>query len=275
MTQTDLSAVMDGANNLMKNEVSELISSIKSELQDNGCSDDVIQTLNRHRDLFMKEDVFKSVRNQYLQIKFFKNNYGLIMPSKIILPVIEDGFVRKRTNQAQKLKKEHYFIVPMISQLEQLLNFGDLKNIIDAPKITSSGTYSCFEDGLNYKRSLLFQKYPTALQIHLYLDEVQICNPIGSYNHKLVFVYFSIGNVPRYLRSRFEMMHLLAIFYDHQVERYGYNVLLRPIVEDFKKLEAGVNMCINGKNEIIRGTLTAIVADNLACRGACTRTFFF
>jgi hypothetical protein len=61
------------------------------------------------------------------------------------------------------------------------------------------------------------------------------------------------------------MMHLLAIFYDHQLERYGYNVLLRPIVEDFKKLEAGVNMCINGKNEIIRGTLTAIVADNLAC----------
>jgi hypothetical protein len=31
----------------------------------------------------------------------------------------------------------------MIPQLEQLLNFEDLKNIVDAPKITSSGTYAC------------------------------------------------------------------------------------------------------------------------------------
>ena len=100
----------------------------------------------------------------------------------------------------------------------------------------------------------------------MYVDvvEVQICNPIGSYNHKLFFFYFSIANLPRHLRSKFEMMHLFSVFYDHHVKRYGYNILLKPIVEDLKKLEAGVKMCIKGNEEIIRGTLTALVADNLA-----------
>ena len=60
------------------------------------------------------------------------------------------------------------------------------------------------------------------------------------------------------------MMHLFSVFYDHHVKRYGYNILLKPIVEDLKKLEAGVKMCIKGNEEIIRGTLTALVADNLA-----------
>jgi len=42
-------------------------------------------------------------------------------------------------------------------------------------------------DGTSYKESDFFQKYPTALQIILYYDDVEICNPLGSKSkiHKL------------------------------------------------------------------------------------------
>lgn len=42
-------------------------------------------------------------------------------------------------------------------------------------------------DGQSYKENPLFQEDPTALQIQLYYDELEVCNPLGSYakKHKL------------------------------------------------------------------------------------------
>ncbi len=42
-------------------------------------------------------------------------------------------------------------------------------------------------DGELFLNSELFQEDPCALQIHLYYDEVEVCNPIGSKaeKHKL------------------------------------------------------------------------------------------
>ena len=91
-----------------------------------------------------------------------------------------------------------------------------------------------------------------------------MCNPIGSYNHKLVYVYFSISNLPIRLRSRFQFIYLLSIFYYEQVAFFDLNKMLKPIVEDFKMLEEGVDLLIDGKVKKIFGTVTAVVADNLA-----------
>lgn len=42
-------------------------------------------------------------------------------------------------------------------------------------------------DGEGYHNSTLFQEDPCALQIQLYYDEVEVCNPLGSKakKHKL------------------------------------------------------------------------------------------
>ena len=44
----------------------------------------------------------------------------------------------------------------------------------------TSETMADFCDGDLYKNNELFQKFPNALQIHMYYDEVEMCNPIGS-----------------------------------------------------------------------------------------------
>lgn len=121
-----------------------------------------------------------------------------------------------------------------------------------------------FEDGSNYKSSPLFQRQPTALQIMLYMDEVQMCNPLGSYNHKLVYVYFSLGNLPYIYRSKLELIHLVSIFYFEHTSFFSLNTMLRPIVEELKRLEVGVEMLVKGLKRTIFGTLSAVVADNLA-----------
>lgn len=40
-------------------------------------------------------------------------------------------------------------------------------------------------DGTLYATNLLFQEDPCALQIQLYYDELELCNPLGSKKHKL------------------------------------------------------------------------------------------
>ena len=40
-------------------------------------------------------------------------------------------------------------------------------------------------DGTLYANNLLFQEDPCALQIQLYYDELELCNPLGSKKHKL------------------------------------------------------------------------------------------
>ena len=52
-----------------------------------------------------------------------------------------------------------------------------------------------FCDGSFFKTHPLFQMYPDALQLILYYDELEVCNPLGSHSgiHKL-------GNLPKCLR---------------------------------------------------------------------------
>jgi hypothetical protein len=105
-----------------------------------------------------------------------------------------------------------------------------------------------FEEGSNYKSLPLFQRQPTALQIMLCMDEVQICNPLGSYpvihitSYKLVYVYFSLGNLPYKYRSKLELFHLFSIFYFEHTGFFSLNTMLRPIVEELKRLEVGVKV---------------------------------
>jgi hypothetical protein len=93
---------------------------------------------------------------------------------------------------------------------------------------------SRFEDGTAFKTSELFKRYPKAIQIHLYLDEAQVCDPLGSKttSNKLVFVYFQLGNIDVKFRSNLKSIFLLSIFYNHQVHAYGLNLLLKPIDDE-------------------------------------------
>ena len=93
---------------------------------------------------------------------------------------------------------------------------------------------------------------------------MQICNATSSYDHKIVFIYFSLANLDVKYRSTYQSIFLLSMFYHDLLEVYDYNTILSPIVQELKKLEVGVEMNICGTQESIKGTLTAVIADNLA-----------
>ena len=54
------------------------------------------------------------------------------------------------------------------------------------------------------------------------------------------------------------------MFYTEHVQNFQFHTIFKPIIDDIRKLEAGVDLIINGVRITVYGTLTAIVADNLA-----------
>ncbi len=121
-----------------------------------------------------------------------------------------------------------------------------------------SGVIGDFVDGERFKNSPLFAEDNCALQIQLYYDELELCNPLGSKakKHKIgvnlilvsacVFIYvcfysgltyYTLGNLHPELRSALCSIQLVSIAKYTTVEKCGYNKLLEPLVDAVLKLE--------------------------------------
>ena len=83
--------------------------------------------------------------------------------------------------------------------------------------------------------------------------------------HKLGCLFFFLGNTRPQFRSTLKNIHLVAVGRSSDIQTYGINAFLSPLVEDLKKLYCdGINVCINGEVCVIHGTLLAFLADTLA-----------
>lgn len=263
MTQVDVKAVTKATTDLVNNAVAEALNDCKQSLLNEGCRHtEAIDQVKANYSLF-GEELFSSVNNQHSQLKVFVQKYGMILPEELELPPPPPDKVPAGMDVDEK---HTYVIVPILKQLEKLLNRKDIYDEVFSFKQSVIGVYSRFEDGSSFKNNILFQTHPHALQIILYLDEVQICDPIGSYvyNNKLVFVYFTLGNLKPEHRSSFSNIFLISIYYCHLADMYTTNRMLKPIIDDIKKLEDGYEMIINGESETIYGTLSVLTADNLS-----------
>ncbi|XP_031632648.1 uncharacterized protein LOC116346626, partial [Contarinia nasturtii] len=130
------------------------------------------------------------------------------------------------------------------------------------------GDYIDFCCGSVYKSRSIFQKFPNSLQIQIFLDDFEPCNPLGSKAtlHKICGVYFSVRNMPQ--NSKLSSIYLIALCNsdDLKTKSTDYNNLLRLIVEDLKVLEVdGINV---SSDLNLKGTLGVFSADNLGANGA-------
>lgn len=99
-------------------------------------------------------------------------------------------------------------------------------------------------DGSLLKSHPLFSEKPNALQIVVYTDEIEICNPLGSFTskNKLLMVYYTLANINPEYRSKLASISLLAIARSVDLHQCGVNVILSRFKEDMDALYSGVKM---------------------------------
>ena len=102
----------------------------------------------------------------------------------------------------------------------------------------------------------LYSIEPHALQIILYYDELELCNPLSTSAkiHKIgkldvnkcvpnihyyttgVF-YYQLGNLSPKFRSSLNSIHLISIAKSSVIQKYGPDKILQPFMADIMELE--------------------------------------
>ena len=73
------------------------------------------------------------------------------------------------------------------------------------------------------------------IRIHLYSDELELCNPLGNKrNNKLSAFYFLVGNLETKYWSSLTNIHLALLCNYDIVKRFGYDDVLKPLLDDIK-----------------------------------------
>lgn len=120
----------------------------------------------------------------------------------------------------------------------------------------SEGLLNDYCDGLAYQHHPLFSTTDNSLEIMAYYDDVEVCNPLGSRSkkHKLGIVvmllcmkynyllyvalfYYTLGNIPPKYRSSLRAIQLLAVLKSNDLQLYGPDKVIEPLMNAVKMLE--------------------------------------
>lgn len=206
---------------------------------------------------------FQNRLTKYSRNKIFKGN--IVQPIRVPHGIRLD----KRYDQKDKCYKQipitsTFTYIPLLDTLKVLLNNEFiLKHFTNDIKINSDA-YTHFFDGDVYKNNSFFHNNNNAIQLQIFFDEFEVCNPLGSKAsvHKIGAFYFVINNLPFYINSTLENIHLLALCYNADIKQFGLNPVLEKIVNDIKILEKE-GIFIESLNTSLKGTLVSLAFDNL------------
>ena len=201
------------------------------------------------------ERCFDGVGSEYQFDKYCLKELGLVEPLEYILGYDQQG------------RKETFHYVPLLQVLQRILTKDDIwHQVQETSRPTDDAALRDFSHGTIYRSHPFFSKSDKRLRIHLYNDEYEVVNPLGSKRllHKVSGFYFLLGNLlPKY-RSRLRDIHLTILVRYKLVQKYGYEPILKPLIEDLLKLQVeGVDVRIDDHLHNIKGTLVLVSADNL------------
>jgi hypothetical protein len=202
----------------------------------------------------MKDNPFVKLQEHYSS--YYRINKETESSPHYIAPIQ----YKLRRNAAGKECPFQY--IPIIQTVEAIVSDPDFNNLSQAQ--SPPGIFYDFKDGSCWQNNPYFKENPDALTGQLYSDAVELDNPLGASKgqHKALNVYFSLVDVPKVLRSKTENIFLVLTALEKDLKENkeeNYARFFKPLLEDLKKLEAGVQ--IGGKT--VKMGLICYSADNL------------
>lgn len=181
--------------------------------------------------------------------RYFKEHFQCVDPVEYIL-------------DSQKNKTFQY--VPILETLQKVLKNKDIAEGILSRHSNSTRYIKSTFDGKLFKQNAFYAGEETRLSIILYVDDFEVCNPLGTSRkkHKITAVYWILANVPFQLQSALTSIHLALLCKAFDVKQFEYKAVLEPLLEDLGTLEQdGIFISSVGKS--VKGTVHCVVADNL------------
>ena len=113
--------------------------------------------------------------------------------------------------------------------LQNLLSMPEIEFHVANSHFSKTDTFYDICDGVSFRSSNIFKQNPNALQIILYMDDIEVVNPIGVHTKKaqVMHVLFTLANIPPQFRSKLSSIYLLAIARSNDLKEYGVDTILK------------------------------------------------
>ena len=217
------------------------------------------------------DTIFETCSSTFRLHKYCKGHLDAIFPTSHDLPLIIRG------------RPVPFQYVSILSTLRQILSSGDILGLIVGEQTAPAHSHPVYHDytsGSEFKSHPIFSKHRICLRIHLYIDEFEVVNPLGSKKsiHKLCGVYFTLGNLGSKFTTKLKHIFLCVLCRNVVLknEHCSYGQILKPLIDDLKTLATeGISVDFNGCTIQIFGALATVSADNLGAHqlGGFTKSF--
>ena len=198
---------------------------------------------------------------QHSRNAFYVSNMKLINPSDIVL-------YREYTIRSG-VKNHIGYVIPFERNLQSFLSLPEVWREVQSEHRSTDDFMRDICDGSYVRNHLLFHTHPSALQIILYTDDIEIVNPIGSHTtkHKLTMFYFTLANISTKFRSALSAIQLLAVAKTHDLRSNAGSLekLLGDFIATVNKLQStGIEFDLFGSRHTVFGSLVCVPCDSLA-----------
>lgn len=180
-----------------------------------------------------------SSKNQ--RAKYLKREFNVLMPTRYTpgRRFIKYGSTITGQDRPTKRKKDEMMFIPLSKILR---NFAENDSFHLPLKYhgLEPGIFFSVEDGCKYQTDNWWKDNDDSMHVRLYTDEVDMCDGQGSMSsgeQKLLMIYCSLTDVDPIFQSSLFFYFLVGIARSEDLNRYGLNKILKPFVDDMKKLE--------------------------------------
>lgn len=222
------------------------------------------------------ERCFRSIENPLKKCntlakrrRYYENKWQIVQPVEHVLGVRFDVRRDKKSGMYSQVPiTDKCVYVPVLETLRTMFNNQEILHAFQQAK-ENKGFYEDICDGEYVQTNRLFSLDKNALQLQLYYDDFETANPLlGSKKgiHKLGCIYFILRNLPPKFNSVLMNIQLLLLFHTADIKKYGFDVILKPLVDDLKCLERDGVLTAVCENPL-KGSIVQITGDNLALHG--------
>lgn len=247
--------IVEGFNDILHLSKSHSQQGIKAVLGEHGIEldDSVLHKINdavlETNPLIVSTQGKGALATDHRRNLFFKDKFPVIQPTE---------YTYKITH------KQTFVYVSIIQVLGTLLRQTDFVEKLVFSQGDNPGQFSSFRDGQYYKDNGLLGVQDASISIGLYIDDLELCNPLGSSKkiHKITAVYWILLNLPSKFRSTLPLIQLACLGKTVDVRQFGYDAFLYPLIKDLGFLEK-IGVYIEALDTFVKGTVFCVCADNL------------
>ncbi|XP_049294408.1 uncharacterized protein LOC125769644 [Anopheles funestus] len=217
---------------------------------------------------FHVEYIFSEVSTLSKQTKFL-NNFAISMPTPVekVLQNRED--IRHVAGITTKVTvNETFMYIPITETLKLILRNPQNRELMkdNLPPNATVKEYSNFRSRETYQNSEYFEKFPDAIRLNLYQDDVELGNALSSRAgiNKVSVFDLKIENFPCKWNSSPKTIFPLIYCTSIDTKKHGFNKILEPLIHDLKKLEHGVDVFYGKEKYTLRAVVSIFCGDTLA-----------